>query len=443
MQSSPPQQLTKPKSIAHWYDPFLFLIIIVGIYLYFRATEITNLELTLIILVTLSVVMCGLEVLRAPWRGTPRPQVPFNDVLKSAALKWVGSMTGLVVVLFFWWALQEYQRAQYFPLFAVLPHALMITPPIMFLTHLYTEWRLGPSGGDGKDLGLFTLLRWKEAKWDGIRDELLTWFIKGFFFAINFCELPKTLKAFRGREDMILQMPWPQLQPMIVLVIYALIIAAIMPGYLFSARIFGTHIRRISDTWFAYIVTLICYAPLVGGVFGRWANYHPVTPEPEWMKPWVSQFHSNEILLYTIGGIIILSELVHYWGEAIFGARSSNLCNRGIITAGPFHFCKHPVYVFKCVTWVLVWLPFMSGDTILECIRLTIAFFFVCVIFGARAWAEERILAEDPVYVQYGLWIDKHGMFAWAGRMVPLLSFGWRLNRWIKRGEISADVLPK
>lgn len=443
MSSSSSATLTKPKSIAHWSDPFTFLVVIIGIYMACRNTEMTNIEISVWILVVLSILMCGLEVLRAPWRNTPRPDVPFKDVLKSAAVKWVGSMTGLALVLFCWWAMQEYQRSQYYPLFYVLPNALMITPIIVFLTHLFTEWRLGPSGGDGKDLGLFTLGRWKDAQWSGIRDELLTWFIKGFFFAINFCELPKTLKIFRGREDTIMNMPWTQLQPVIIWIIYALIIAAIMPGYLFSARIFGTHVRRIADTWFAYIVTLICYSPMVQGVFARWVNFHPVTPEPDWMKPWVSQFHGSEIILYTIGIIIIMSELVHYWAESIFGARSSNLCNRGIITAGPFHFCKHPVYTAKCFSWILIWLPFMSGDTWLECVRLTIAFIGVCVIFGARGWAEERILAEDPEYVQYALWIDQHGMFAWAGKLVPLLSFRWRLQRWIKRGEISPSVLPQ
>lgn len=418
------------------------MAVIIGIYVTLRSTQISNIDLTVYILIGTSIFTCGLEILRAPWRKTPRPKVSFGDVLKSAATKWVGSMTGLALVLFCWWAMQEYQRAQYSPLFVVLPDGLMITPIIVFLTHLFTEWRLGPSGGDGKDLGLFTLGRWKDAKWEGIRDELLTWFIKGFFFAINFCELPKTLKIFRGREEDILNMPWPQMQPVIVWISYALIIAAIMPGYLFSARILGTHVRRIADTWFAYIVTLICYSPMVQGVFARWANFHPVTPESDWMKPWVSQFHGDEILLYTIGGLIIFFECIHYWAEGIFGLRSSNLCNRGIITAGPFHFCKHPVYAAKCASWLLIWLPFMSGDTWLECVWLTIAFIIVCVIFGARGWAEERILAEDPVYVQYALWIDQHGIFAWAGKLVPLLSFRWRLERWIKRGEISPSMMP-
>ncbi|MBY0429238.1 MAG: hypothetical protein K2Q32_08470, partial [Alphaproteobacteria bacterium] len=140
--------------------------------------------------------------------------------------------------------------------------------------------------------------------------------------------------------------------------------------------------------------------------------------------------------------IILFFELFHYWGEAIFGIRSSNLTNRGIITNGPYRFCKHPVFAAKCFSWIVMWLPFMNGDTTLECIRLTFSFIGICLVFGARCWAEERILAEDPVYVAYALWIDEHGVFAPIARVVPLLQFRWRLKRWIRLGEVSADVVP-
>ncbi|MBY0427887.1 MAG: hypothetical protein K2Q32_01560, partial [Alphaproteobacteria bacterium] len=327
---SPSSSLSKsipPKSIAHWSDPWTIAILITLIYVGLRQSDLTNIELSVVICLGLTVYTGILELVRAPWHKTPRPIVPFKDVFNSAFVKWVGSMTGLAITLFGWWALREYDRAQYAPLFKVLPMALPYVPIVVFITHLFTEWRLGPSGGDGKDLGLFTLLQWKKADGKGVCDELLTWFIKGFFFSINFCELPKTISVVRGKEDAIFNLPWPQLQTMIVLIIYGYIIASILPGYLFSSRLFNTHIRRIAHSWFAYTVTLICYSPFVMGMSQRWFNYHPVNPTPDWNKPWVSFFSDNTTVLYVLGGIILFFELFHYWGEAIFGIRSSNLTN--------------------------------------------------------------------------------------------------------------------
>lgn len=440
--SSSSASLVMPKSIAHWTDPWTIGIVITALYWWLRDAPLTNTELTTVICAGLTLWTCFLEWLRAPWRKTARPHAPFKDVLVSASLKWVGSMSGLLVVLFGWWFLREYDRDIYSPLFRVFGQYWPYIPPIVFIVHLFTEWRLGPSGGDGKDLGLFTLLRWKEVDGRGVRDELLSWFIKGFFFSINFCELPKVFVAIRGKEEQIFNLPWVQLQPMLVLIIYGYIIASILPGYLFSARIFGTHIRRIAHSWFAYTVTLVCYSPFVTGMAQRWFNYHPYTPTPDWNKPWVSNFSTDVNMLYIMGGIILFFEVVHYWGEAIFGIRSSNLTNRGIITSGPYRYCKHPVFASKCASWLVMWLPFVMGDTVLECIRLSLAWVGLCVVFGARCWAEERILAEDKDYVVYALWVDKHGIFAPISRFIPLLQFEWRLKRWIKRGEVSADVLP-
>ncbi len=434
MTLSPPR--TIPASVAHGSDPWTIAILITVIYLGLRDSALDHTQLSVAMCLGLTVYTCFLEWLRASWRHMPRPDASFKDVLVSASLKWVGSMAGLGVTLFGWWLLREYQRDQYAPLFKVLPDALLYVPIVVFVMHLVTEWRLGPSDGDGKDLGLFVLLRWKDVNGQGVRDELLTWFIKGFFFSINFCELPKTIAMIRGRESEIVNLPWAQMQPMIVLIIYGYIVAAILPGYLFSARIFGTHVRRIAHSWFAYTVTLACYSPFMMGVFTRWFNYHPFNPEPDWNKPWVSQFSQDITMLYVLGVMILVFEVFHYWGEGIFGIRSSNLTNRGIITAGPYRYCKHPVYVAKCASWLLMWLPFMTGDTAMDCLRQTLSYVGVCVVFGARAWAEERILAEDPVYVAYALWVEQHGLFSPVTRFIPLLQFSWRLRRWIKRGEV-------
>ena len=65
--------------------------------------------------------------------------------------------------------------------------------------------------------------------------------------------------------------------------------------------------------------------------------------------------------LYTLWGSAILALVAIYvWATIAFGARFSNLTHRGIITAGPYRFTKHPAYLAKNLSWWLITLPFDS-----------------------------------------------------------------------------------
>jgi protein-S-isoprenylcysteine O-methyltransferase Ste14 len=294
---------------------------------------------------------------------------------------------------------------------------------------LYSEWRLGPAEGGFRELGRLLLGDRSGIRWNAIRDESLALAVKGFFLPINFCELADALRRIRCRESAVLDLPWPEGHALALTMIYALIIAAVTPGYLFHARLFRTEVRKVDATWFGWTVTLCCYAPFVTPVFHRWFDYR-VACDPGWRKPWIALTGHLPWLAGAAGALIILSELLHYWGECQFGIRSSNLTHRGIITDGPYRWCKHPVYVTKCVGWALIWLPFLAGGAPQESLRLTLLFSAVCGIYLLRGVAEERLLSADPDYVAYALWIDRHGLFARIGRLIPPLSFRWRLARW-------------
>lgn len=434
--------MIRPKSIAHWSDPFTTAIVAFAIYYCYRLSALSDTELTVVIVIGLTVFQCGLEVLRAPWRKLPRPDVSVRDALRSASVKWLGTMAGLSLVMLAWWLFQEYRLKTYVPLMASLEWGVPIMAAMVFIVGFYTEWRLGIAKHHGEDLGLVVLGRWKEVKWEDVRKDLFSWLIKGYFFAINYCELPKMFVALRGKEEGFFLLTWPQMLPVIVSIIYTFIIAAILPGYLFSSRLFGTHVRNIDQTWFGYVVTFGCYSPFVQGVFSRWFNFHQQGVSPAWNTPWVQTLGGYEVLLYICGGLIIFFEVFHYWGEAIFGIRSSNLSNRGIITNGPYVFTKHPVYAAKCFSWFLMWMPFIAGQDVFEDLRLTLCFVGVCIIFIMRGWAEEKMLSTDPAFVSYALWVDRHGVFSFAGKLLPVLQYEWRLRRWIKRGDIPAAMLP-
>ena len=263
-----------------------------------------------------------------------------------------------------------------------------------------------------------------------LQEGAASWLVKGFFLPLNFCELSNLIERLRASDTVVLAASWPLFVQLVTTFIYASLLAAIIPGYLFGSRLFGNQVRRTELSWFGWAVTLSCYNPLADGVFGHWVNYHAIQPRPSWATPWVTLSGGTGVIAWALGSLIIVFEMFHWWGESIFGHRASNLTNRGIITNGPYRFCKHPVYVAKCLGWFVVWLPPFAGASILQDIRLTILWLGVCGIYATRAWIEERLLSSDPVYVDYALWLDQHGLFSALGRRVPFLSFAWRQARW-------------
>lgn len=404
-------------------------IALVGTYVLLRDAAVTAHELALAISAAVTVVVCLIEIKRAPWRTMPAPKRPMQDIASHAFTTWLGMMACVAVLLFGWWLLSEYKRSYYKPFFDVLPSLLPFVPVVIAAAIFIAEWRMGAAPSGARELGLF-LQGKRNIDGKAIRDEFLALAIKGFFLPINFSELMRALEQIRGNEMLVFGDDFLRGHAVVLIMLYALILAAIIPGYFFSSRLFGNEIKKVDHTWFGWVITLCCYSPLVVAVFNRWFNYRPAVANPEWAKPWTNFFAGHEWLLLTVAGLIILLEIWHYWGEAHFGLRSSNLTNRGVITDGPYRACKHPVYVAKCIGWALIWLPFFAGTTPLESLRLTLLFFCICGVYVLRGYVEERLLSSDPDYVSYALYIDKKGMFAWVGRLCPPLSFRYRYERW-------------
>jgi protein-S-isoprenylcysteine O-methyltransferase Ste14 len=369
--------------------------------------------------------MAALNIIQAPWRRLPRPRIAFEATLRRATIKWLGVMAGTATIFLAWLVLPEYARGSYQPLFDAARCLLPYFPVVCALWILYSEWRLGPEEDDAWHSGLAILGHWRAVKWKVVGRGALGWLVRGFFLPLNFCALVAFLRMFRGVEAEALSGLWLQVQNTLILMLSALLAAAIVPGYLFSARLLGTQIRKVEASWFGWAVTLCCYPPLMGAVFGNWLNFYGAgaTARPPWMQ-------MPPATAAVVGGLILLLEIIHYWGEAVFGLRASNLSNRGIITNGPYRFCKHPVYLVKCLGWLLVWMPFLAGDTPWECLRLTFLWAGVCGIYLMRAWVEERLLSDDPVYVDYARWMDKHALLAPLGRACPFFSYAWRLKHW-------------
>jgi hypothetical protein len=419
-------------SCARWSDPFVTAFVIVALYAVLSAKPISTNILAFILFAGVALQQSAIELMYAPWCGTPIPAVPFRLTLMRAGVKWLGIMTGLALMLAAWWCLPEYHLERYHSLWQMMPLVLPFVPFVIAVFVLFTEWRLGPQEDYTWHWGLMTLGRWQEVDLRQIRLGLFGWLIRGFFLTANYSALTNSLGHVRNTHIPILTAPWPQQVYMITAVIYVALIAAITPGYVFSSRLLGTSLKKVDQSWFGWGVTAICYHPFMDSVFQRVVNFHAYAPHPGWMTPWTQLLFDLPAGSYMVGTAIILLECIHYWGEAIMGIRASNLANRGVITNGPFRLCKHPVYLAKCIAWGLIWMPFAAGATLPECVRLTVLYTGVCGVFFMRSWVEERLFSTDPAYVAYATWMDEHGLFARLGKRFAPLSFGWRLQRWSK-----------
>ena len=186
-------------------------------------------------------------------------------------------------------------------------------------------------------------------------------------------------------------------------------------AYVMSFRIFDTHIRSSEPTMFGWVVAMCCYQPF-WSLIDRWyLSYCTGRPWGEWL--W------NYPVVYNIWGSSILALIAIYvWSTVIFGARFSNLTNRGIITNGPYRFSKHPAYISKNISWWLISVPFVANMSPLETIRHCFLLLLLNLIYALRAITEERHLTNDPDYVAYAQWIDQNGIFRWI-KKVPILKF--------------------
>jgi protein-S-isoprenylcysteine O-methyltransferase Ste14 len=111
---------------------------------------------------------------------------------------------------------------------------------------------------------------------------------------------------------------------------------------------------------------------------------------------------------------------VFAWTTVAFGARFSNLTNRGIITNGPYRLTKHPAYLVKNVGYWMMAVPFMPRGSPDETLSRCLLLLGLNFIYFMRAKTEEWHLSRDPEYVQYALWMEEHGMLRFLKR-VPVV----------------------
>ncbi|MDD5320247.1 MAG: isoprenylcysteine carboxylmethyltransferase family protein [Methylococcales bacterium] len=81
------------------------------------------------------------------------------------------------------------------------------------------------------------------------------------------------------------------------------------------------------------------------------------------------------------------------WASLALGFKASNLTARGIVQRGPYRWLRHPAYTAKLGVWWIQGLIF--GDFT---VGILLAF---TVMYGLRAWTEERYLSVIDDYAAY------------------------------------------
>lgn len=427
-------------SVGTWFDPLVSVAIIIGVFLAFYETEITDVHLTLLITLFTSTYLFLSELTRAHWKLSERPRQASGTVFNRTVTKYVGVLVGILFIFFLVWLFPAYDNVIQMSRFndATFPFLVFIIP-VSFFVIWATELILGEKRDGTYQFGLLARGKVHEIDWTIFFDGVREWLLRCFFLLINFYASVFYLSNLRTYGLPDVNGNFVDFITRLDLAIFGMIVLAILPGYIFASRLIGTDLKKVDRTWFGWAINLSCYPPLNAAVFAGWVRYMPpleVRTIYNGVPAWAYNTLPDPILLYLVAGVIIFLALMHLWGEAILGIRAANMSSRGIITTGPFRFTRHPIYVSKCFQWAFLYLPVLSAVGFLNSLQSGILFLLVCAIYAGRALGEEKLLATDETYVRYAHYMDDKSVFAFVGRWFPIMTFRWRYEYWKRNGQL-------
>jgi isoprenylcysteine carboxyl methyltransferase (ICMT) family protein YpbQ len=416
-----------------WFDALIGLPVILGLFFGLRIlpeTELSNPLFVALLVAGLGLVMGTIEIYRAPWRHMQRSHDPLSDIISRTCVKLLGFFAALAGIIFLYWLFPEYHRDYYNNYFSaaisLLPYLPLVVVPYFF----YVEWRLPREYGGAWEAAMFVMGKWDRIDWHVFSQYALSWLVKGYFLPIMFGDVANNIGYLRLADWNIFSQSFVPAFELLFMGLIHLELIFVAAGYVFTCRLFDSHIRAVEKTLFGWVVAVVSYSPLLSLVYVRYFGYN--TDSINWLS-WLADYPA---LIVAWGSIILALVFLHLWCDACFGVRFSNLTHRGVITNGPYRFSKHPAYVIKNIRWWMVSVPFiaLAWD---EAIRFSLLLICVNLLYTLRGYAEERMLSQDPTYVAYARWMDRHGALRFLGRWFPILSYEWRLARWREKGLIS------
>jgi protein-S-isoprenylcysteine O-methyltransferase Ste14 len=338
--------------------------------------------------------------------------------LGRVGIRLLGLVATLALLAFAYWLLPEYHSDFYGAYWLFL----RTIAPLAVLVPFYFLW-VDKYGKEIRDeyLAFGSLLltwraeQWHSADWPLIRRHLLGWTVKGFFLPLmtvyfaNELQSVFNILAANGAGSM------PQYQ-LFYHVSYAVDLLFCVIGYTVAVRLFDSHIRSVEPTLIGWMVALMCYQPFYSAIGQAYFQYDDEIFWDNWLEGWP--------MVRTAWAIAIVALLFIYALSTVsFGLRFSNLTHRGIITAGPYRFSKHPAYISKNLSWWLISIPFVSSQGWSEAVRNCGVLLLLNLVYYARARTEERHLSADPTYIAYALWMNERGLLRLIARLFPFLRY--------------------
>jgi protein-S-isoprenylcysteine O-methyltransferase Ste14 len=327
-----------------------------------------------------------------------------NSSIKRTATKLLGLCASVAFIGSLYWLFPEYHGEFYKTYFAAikffLPVWLLVSIPYFYFIDKYM---VDPYDGYWY-CGAAITLNFNAVNFNKLCQHLLGWIVKGFFLPLMFTYLCQDINNLLKVNIYDIH-SYKSFYGLGIDCLYFMDVAIAVAGYVFSLRLIDTHVRSCEPTVKGWIVALICYQPFYS-VFGDfYVAYSLETNWSDWLSPY-------PLLYWTWGACIIFLVFIYAWATAMFGLRFSNLTNRGIITAGPYKWTKHPAYLSKNLSWWMISMPFLSVDGYLDALRHSLMLCCLNYCYYLRAKTEESHLSSDQSYVEYSDWIINYGLFS-------------------------------
>jgi isoprenylcysteine carboxyl methyltransferase (ICMT) family protein YpbQ len=331
--------------------------------------------------------------------------------LKRVAIKLFGLYASMAMIGVCYFAYREYAGGFYHNYFLLLKY-LIPTTCILAIPYIYILDRYLLEKEDANwHAGMFFLGRIRQVDRKIFKNHILGWFVKGFFLPLMFTYFIQNIGTLQHQGivkaawELFTKSPYPFYHAMVT-TIFTIDLAYVSIGYMATFRIFNSHIRTVEPTFLGWFVALICYHPFWKQIDSIYLSYNKDNLN---FDGWLA---NHPALMIVWGSTIILLLMVYVWATIQFGIRFSNLTHRGIITNGPYRFCKHPAYVSKNLSWWLIAVPFISNDGIGEAVKNCLLLANVNLIYYLRAKTEEAHLGKDVAYQKYMAYMKEHSLYA-------------------------------
>jgi len=352
--------------------------------------------------------------LRRPSAGGLAPRAVRPLDLRRVGVRLCGLALTLTLVALAYWLFPEYHGNFYDPFWQFLrtiaPAAVLI--PVYFA---WADTRILEHRDEYQAFGSLLCGGRKDGDHALIRRHLLGWTVKAFFLPLMTVYLSGELHALYGALGGVSVRVMPVYQVLFHLS-YAVDLLFCVVGYSAAIRLFDSEIRSTEPTVAGWLVALMCYQPFYSVIGRFYLQYDDDVYWDNWLAAWPA-------VQAVWGSLILLLASTYALCTAAFGLRFSNLTHRGIITGGPYRFSKHPAYLAKNASWWLISIPFVSAQGAGAALRNCCLLALLNLVYYARARTEERHLSRDPVYVEYALWMNEHGLLRRLGRAFPFLRY--------------------